>query len=757
MSAAAAPSRSQTTSRVGVAIVTAAVALAIAVVTRASVIATAAHAVAGVEADSRGQAGTSAARITTPVTFTRDIAPLVFERCVLCHHPTGTAPFSLQTYAQVRQHARQIGEVTKRRYMPPWPATSTFGAFIGQHPLSDEEIDLIQRWVDAGAPEGDPLDLPPQPAVPGGWHLGKPDLIVTFPEPYQLSGEGSDVFRIFVVRVPLGKPTFVRGLEFLPGNPRVVHHANIRLDRTPASREQDERDSVPGYEGLILRSATYPDGHFLGWTPGQIAPITPPELAWRLEPGSDLVIELHMQPSGKPELVRPSIGLFFGEAAPTRTPLMLRLGRQNIDIPVGARDHQVADSFVLPVDVEVHAIQPHSHSRATQVDGTATLPDGSTKSLISIPRWDFRWQHVYRFTQPYLLPKGTRLSMDYRFDNSAENPRNPFQPPRRARWGQRSSDEMGDLWIQVLPKNASDLATLIEAFRPKVLSEDAVGYERVLEEDPNNESLHNDLALLYMDLGRSDKAVEHFRRSVEIHPALASTHFNLGTALTMAGRVAESVEEFERALALRPDYATAHNNLANAHLMMGRVDEAIRHYRETLRLEPTHALAHNNLGRALLSRESDPAEAISHLRQALTLQPGYAEAHYNLGVALLGRAPDVEVEQHLRQALAIRPEWPAAMADLAWLLATAASEASRRPAEAVTLAQRVADVTKSQDWRALDVLAAALASSGRFDDAAATAERALALEPPAAAAAATRARLALYREGRPFRLPAGSK
>lgn len=697
-------------------------------------------------------AGPGTAASGAPVTFTRDIAPIIFERCVLCHHPSGSAPFSLQSYAQVRQHATQIAQVTRRRYMPPWPATSAFGDFIGQHPLSDAQITLIEQWVTGGAPEGSPRDLPPLPAVTDSWHLGTPDLVVPFPEPYLLGGEGTDVFRIFVLRLPVGSAKFVRGLEFLPGNPRVVHHANIRLDRTPASRELDEADPLPGYDGLILRSATYPDGHFLGWTPGQIAPITPPELAWRLEPGADLVVELHMQPSGKREAVQPSIGLYFGDGAPTRAPIMLRLGRQNIDIPAGERAYPVTDSFVLPVDVEVHAIQPHSHSRARSVRGVATLPDGTTRPLITIENWDFRWQHVYRFTQPFVLPKGTRLSMHYVFDNSADNPRNPFQPPRRARWGQRSSDEMGDLWIQVLPTSAEDLATLTEAFRPKVLAEDAVGYEVVLEGDPANESLHNDLALLYMELGRPGEAVDHFRRSVEISPASASAHFNLGTALTVAGRPRESVSEFERAIQLRPDYAMAHNNLGNAFLMQGRADEAIRHYRETLRLEPTHAVAHNNLGRTLFAMGTDYTEAVGHLRRALALQPSYVEAHYNLGVALTGRAPDAEAEGHLRQALLGRPEWPAAMADLAWVLACASDEAVRRPAEAVTLAERVVAQTKHEDARALDVLAASLAAAGRFDEAVAAAERALMLASPEAFAAEISARLARYRVRQPFRL-----
>src|SRR5258708_4725204 len=313
--------------------------------------------------------------------------------------------------------------------MPPWKADPLDGPCVGQHPLRDAEIAAIKQWVDEGAGEGDPRSAPAAPRFSEGWQLGTPDLVVTLPEPYALQAGGTDVFRIFVLPIPVTKTRFVRGLEFRPGNPRVVHHANIRIDTTPASRILDDADPGPGYDGLIARSATYPDGHFLGWTPGQVAPLLPKDLAWRLEKNTDLVVELHMQPSGKPELVAPSVGLYFGGDAPTRTPAMLRLGRQNIDIPAGDADYTIADSYVLPVDVELLALQPHAHYRAREVRGDATLPDGSSRPLIRIADWDFRWQHVYRFVTPLPLPKGTTLSMRYRYDNSSTNARNPQRPP----------------------------------------------------------------------------------------------------------------------------------------------------------------------------------------------------------------------------------------------------------------------------------------------------------------------------------------
>ena len=553
-------------------------------------------------------------------TYSKDVAPVLFARCATCHHPGGAGPFSVLTYADVKPKATLIAAATKSRYMPPWKAEPVPGGFVGQTRLTDEEISLLQRWVDGGAVEGNPRDLPAAPRIEHGWQLGKPDLVVTPAAAFSVPPNGTDVFRIFVIPLPVDRLRYVRGLEFRPGNPRVVHHANIRVDRTRASRRLDEADPEAGYDGLIPHSAMYPDGHFLGWTPGQVAPLLPRGLAWRLDRDSDLVVEVHMQPDGRSETVQPSIGLYFTEDAPERTPLMLRLGRQGIDMPPGVADYTTADSFVLPVDVEIEAVQPHAHYRAREVHGTATLPDGTVKHLIDITDWDFRWQHVYRYVQPLKLPKGTTLAMRFTFDNSASNPRNPQQPPVRVRWGQRSRDEMGDLWIQALPGSENDLNVLERAFRPKVLAEDTIGYEREIEREPDNVSLHDDVAQIYLTLGRTDEAVKHFAASVKLNPSSASTHFNLGTALIVAGRGEEARAEFDRALAIRPDYAQAHNNLGSLFLQQGRAVDALGHFREALRIEPGNVEAQSNLGTALAA-SGDFKGAVDALERASKLSP----------------------------------------------------------------------------------------------------------------------------------------
>jgi mono/diheme cytochrome c family protein len=550
------------------------------------------------------------------VTFSRDVAPIVFEACATCHRSDGPGPFSLTTYDEVRRRATQIAQVTKSRFMPPWKVEPTVGRFVGQRQLTDREIATIEAWVRAGTPEGDPKHLPKLPRVTGGWLLGTPDLIVRPESPYILPAQQDDAFRIFAIRIPIKTRTYVTGLEFRPGNARVVHHANIRIDRTDSTRKLDAADPLPGYDGLMPRTAEYPEGHFLGWTPGQVAPLVQPHLAWTLEPGSDLVVQLHMQPSGAVEEVLPEIGLYFTDRAPERTPTILRLGSQGIDIPPGESRHVIRDSYELPVDAQLLAVQPHAHYRARRIRGTATLPDGTSRIVMDINDWDFRWQHVYRHESPIALPKGTRLSMEYTYDNSAENPRNPELPPARVYWGQRSRDEMGDLWFQLLAGNEPDRQRLSDEVNRKMTAEDIVGYETMLKVTPDDAELRDDVAVLYLSRGLVNNAIRHFEVSVALKPQSAAAHFNLGTAQAQGGRFDAAVAAFRTALKLRPDYSLAHGNLGRVLLAQNKVEEALVHLREAVRLDPSNPRSLLGLAEALAAVGSYD-DAIAALERAL--------------------------------------------------------------------------------------------------------------------------------------------
>ena len=564
------------------------------------------------------------------VTFATDIAPIVYSQCASCHRPDGPAPFSLLTYGDVRQRAAQIAAVTGSRYMPPWKPEAGFGDLAGERRLTDEQILAIDRWVKTGLVEGNPSDVPPPPRWSAGWQLGEPDLVVTLPE-YTLRADGTDVFRNFVVAVPGTATRYVRGFEFRPGS-RAVHHANIRVDPTPASRRLEAADPAPGYEGTILLSADYPDGHFLGWTPGQATPLASNDLAWRLEAGSDLVLQLHLQPSGKPERVRPSIGLYFTSEAPARTPTIVRLGRQDLDIPAGAAAHRIGDAYVLPVDAEVRAIQPHAHYRARSVSAWATQPGGARRPLILIRNWDFNWQDQYRYATPFWVPAGTKLEMEYVFDNSDANPRNPTHPASRVGWGWRSSDEMADVWIQVMTRTAEDRARLGVDIRRKMAAEDAVGCETLIAREPDHVDLRNDAARLYMELGQPQRALSHFAVVRSLQPQSAVGRYNVAVALEVLGRTADAAREYEVALRFDPEYSVAHNNLGSLRVAEGRVDEARAHFERAVASGPANAEARNNLGAVLVAYGESEA-AIPHLKEAMRLRSQYSEAHYNLARA----------------------------------------------------------------------------------------------------------------------------
>jgi len=620
--------------------------------------------------------------ILAPTTFTHDVAPILYQHCVTCHHPGLNSTFSLVTYEDVRPRARVIATVTKSRFMPPWKPERGYGPELqGVRGLTNQQIETIQRWVEEGAARGSDADLPPAPQFTDSFRLGTPDLILHMTEPYELAASGPDVFRNFVLPIPTGAVRYVEAIEFIPGS-RAIHHANMRIDETDTSRLLDAKDPAPGYDGLIPATARYPDGYFFGWTPGQLPPKSP-ELAWRLNPGSDMVVQLHMRPTGKAEHIQVSIGLYFVAGPPRLAPAMLRLGKQYIDIPPGEKSYVVTDSYLLPVDVDVHAVQPHAHYRAKEIKGFATLPDGTRQWLIYIRNWDFDWQDTYRYMKPLLLKKGTTLTMEYVYDNSEANRRNPQIPPQRVHWGQNSSDEMGDLWIQVVTRSTEDLDQLVREFRQKVFREDILGYESVIRETPDDVALHDDVALLYMAIGRIDDAITHFSKSAELSPAAAVTHFNLGTALAAAGRIKEATSEYRRALELKPDYAYAHNNLGS-----------------------------------VLFAEGNTGDALQHVQRALEIMPRYADAHYNLGRILLFTNDAAAAVQHYRRALDLRPDWPPVLGEAASLLATYPDETLRDPSEAIHFAERAVQLTGRRDPALLEVLALAYRSAGRLREAA---------------------------------------
>ena len=613
-----------------------------------------------------------------------DIAPILFDNCASCHRPIDNAaprpaatsgsaddpicvagaPFSVLDYEAVRRNARRIASAVQRRAMPPWLPEPGHGVFAGERRLSDDQIALIAKWVESGAPEGNPADVPKPPTFSGGWQLGTPDLVLKLPEPYVLQPGNRDVFRNFVVPVPITATRYVRAVEFRADRPQALHHADLAIDLGRVSRVLDRADPGPGF-------ATMDGGqvyNVYGWSPGKVPVMEAADTAWTLEPGTDFVLLLHMIAGAQSEPVQPMIGLFFSDTPPTRTPISVKLEAHGIAIPAGDSNYVVEDSYVLPADVDAVSIYPHAHYLGKEMRGTATLPDGSQQDLLWIRQWDFRWQDRYRYRSPVFLPQGTRLSMRFTYDNSAANPNNRTDPPQRVRSGPRSTDEMGQLWIEVVPRRAEDRARLNADFVRRSLLAAIASAELDVRLEPDVAAAHNVLATRYLPVGRVADAQAQLEEAVRLDPRDAEAQSNLGTVLQAQGRLNDGMRHLRTAVRLKPKNDSVRFNLGAGLLAVGQPDAAIREFRAAIALNPENADAHFNLG-VILGPQNQLDAAIGHLRRAVEINPRHADGYHNLAVAYgLQRRIDEGIAA-AQAAVRLKPDSPVARQQLQLLLA----------------------------------------------------------------------------------------
>lgn len=526
------------------------------------------------------------ASVADSVTFAKDIAPILYENCVACHRPGGSAPFSLLTYEDARAQAAPMVQAVTSGRMPPWLPAPDRGRFAGDRRLEPREIALLEQWVAQGAPRGDPRALPPAPAESGEWVLGAPDLVVAMPEPYTLPAGGGETFRNFVIPVPVATTRYVRAVEIQPGNPAVVHHANLMVDAQGVSRRLDVEDTAPGFDGMHGGTAQMPQGFFLGWTPGRLPFEEPPGFAWQLDPGTDLVLQLHLRPGAQAEVIQGRIGLYFTSEPPSRVATALRLAIETIDIPPGDSNYVVEDAYRLPVDVQVLGVYPHAHYLARDMQVFARLPDGSTEWLLHIPAWDFNWQDVYQLAEPISLPRGSVLWMRLTYDNSARNPLNPHSPPQRVVYGPHSTDEMGDVWIRVAPADQEALARLNQDFETKDLQTRLAGLQAMAQRDPNHPYANRELGNLMLSFGMTPLAVRYYRQHLAAFPGDGNTHYNLGIALESEGEGDSAFVHYRATLETIPAHAEAHFRLGLALTDSGRIATAVEHLRRAVQLEP---------------------------------------------------------------------------------------------------------------------------------------------------------------------------
>jgi peroxiredoxin len=402
---------------------------------------------------------TSAGDPAEAITFNKHVAPILWNNCARCHRPGNVGPFPLLSYRDAAKRADFIREVTAGDEMPPWKAHPGAGVFLDAPRLTVLEKEVLARWAETGCAEGNPRDLPAMPRFSDGWALGPPDLVLTMPEAWELPPSEFDTYRAFAVPVPLDHEVTITGLEFQPGNRRIVHHSRVHLDSTGDARRREQDDPTPGFAGWMGRKIVeLPYPGLGGWTPG-MTPRFAPEGSGRLVPrGSEIVFQIHYHPTGKVESDRSRVGLYFARKPVTRPMAGLTISTDRIDIPAGEKRYTLIQAARLKADVKLYTVVPHAHYLCREFRLAATLPDGTIRPLLWIKDWDFDWQDQYRYARPVRLPKGTVLTFAAYFDNSADNPHNPNKPPRRVRYGIESRDEMCACHLEFLPEDPGGYA-----------------------------------------------------------------------------------------------------------------------------------------------------------------------------------------------------------------------------------------------------------------------------------------------------------
>ncbi len=385
------------------------------------------------------------------VTYYRDIAGILQERCQVCHRAGEVGPMPLGTYAEVRPWAKAIKQAVLSGKMPPWTADGPRGRFHNDPRLSDEELRKLVAWVDKGAIEGDAKDAPPPRKFAQGWTIDAPDQVFEIPEAYQVPASGTIEYTYVIVPTGFKEDRWVTQAEVRPGNRAVVHHANVYI-REPGSawlREYpagkmfipDDRNQRSGTGGSSGAGASIREQVIVGYVPGRPAKQAPPGYALLIPAGSDLVFQLHYTTNGKPAADQTRVGFVYAKNPPKKRMIRVQASNATFAIPPGAADYPVSGTAKLGVDCELIDAYPHMHLRGRSMRLSAVYPTGEREQLVNVPRYDFNWQLVYEMNKPKLLPKGTLLEADATFDNSVNNRFNP-DPKAEVHWGDQSWEEM---------------------------------------------------------------------------------------------------------------------------------------------------------------------------------------------------------------------------------------------------------------------------------------------------------------------------
>ncbi|MBZ5590732.1 MAG: cytochrome c [Acidobacteriia bacterium] len=380
------------------------------------------------------------------VTYTRDVAPVLQKNCQGCHRPGEAAPFSLLTYEQARPWAKAMKEAVLLKKMPPWFADAHYGRFSNDRALSQKEIDTITAWADAGAPQGDPKDMPPPENFVEGWSIPKPDVVFEFPRAFEIPATGTIEYQKVVVPTGFAEDKWVQFAEARPDDRARVHHM-IAFVREPGSNWL--KGAEPGVffvapkpkDDDTVDTSALPSDFLVGYAPGQPPEMLPARQAKLIKAGSDLVLEIHYTTNGTASRDRSKFGLVFAKQPPSERVLTLSATNGKFRIPPGEPSYRVDAEFELGTTVKLASLHPHMHGRGKDFEYRVVYPTGETETLLRVPRYDWHWQLWYTLATPLVLPKGTKIECTAHFDNSPNNPDNA-DPTKEVVWGDQSWDEM---------------------------------------------------------------------------------------------------------------------------------------------------------------------------------------------------------------------------------------------------------------------------------------------------------------------------
>lgn len=407
------------------------------------------------------------------VTFSQDIAPIIFKNCTGCHRAGEIGPMPFTTYQEVANWADMIAHVTNTKYMPPWPPDANFQHFVNERVLTEDEIQLLADWASNGAPEGDPAQTPAPPVFPDGSQIGVPDLVVEMEQAHTIIGNNRDDYRVFVLPTNFTEDKEIASLEFRADNTRAVHHVLFGFDETGRARQLDA--ASPGYGYYSFGDFGFNEAKFLSWgyVPGNTPLVFPEGIGSTLPAGADLLIQVHYAPLPTTEIDQSSVNIFFkDEDDPIERevirsftlPHNLPGGWNSFRIPANQEISFKATDFYLDdaswpgvdYDVSLISVQPHSHYLGTSYKLYAVTPQNDTINIIHIPKWDFNWQGAYTLERMLKIPAGSRWYTEATYDNTTNNPFNPSNPPRTVRWGEGTEDEMLVVFYSFVPYQEGD-------------------------------------------------------------------------------------------------------------------------------------------------------------------------------------------------------------------------------------------------------------------------------------------------------------